>query len=1836
MAPPSDVYFPSLVDCFGDSQLISWKTAYLSIARTDDESKPDKNISDFLSSPTSLSILSNPYSPFPKPSNASKPAFESKTAAIHATSSKNTSDSEEVKSDALWLSKEAEIDEVSALRIVVLAWQRRRENELLSHFSEEEFTSLHDAVGIGRSPHGSYGNEASSILKYAGSQTGTSDKLRSKEARQKILFHIWLSERRHILKLAHFLIAMSLKDTQRQKSSEPKSSARSDEDSSIVEASQLGRVILNGQCGEMNVDKTEINIPNCIEAFRLRIKGLEAGSWGSISIGADLSMENSWQSSSLEELVQILSLIFLQIRSSDAIPSSGVLLSWLRLMSEYEFLETIRPSTEEQVAICSKLQTLISITTLSFLKLQTASTRLEKPELRPTTSPYFLSQKDIGEINEIFLKAAHAGRLTASPAVFSWAVIMYSVGEIALAIKEDRELQQANHAVESFNNSTQFSAPSGLSELSIYEDVWEKAHHPEFDEDFVRFLVSSAVDRCRLLELIFAISEQLRSIPGQGEENLVNQWGQLELLDLIRSGVQYLDYIPELVAAVLCIVSEPNEHQSLDKAPKPDDAFDPRAVFLRDDILMEKIFRNAKSRFPYEAVNFLKFCRALSGCSLSNDDGLPIICQELESMATYTQAVAPGFQGYRSIREDENANYVTLIAPLDMKEVASTRRDVMQTSNELVLADESSVLPAVNVGQVVSESKPAVIMWHHQYNCLGFLGKWLEQSTNSRGNENAPDDEVAADIIGLLADLIDTAYAISKGNGHESSAKRILEMASDGLDRHADILSVIFDIFERSLQSASSASSSNRNLDLTMSCMHFISALTKVLPGRVWPALIRSSFLSTNGNGGMLDKIIFSVEASSGDLSFLLSSIRLFESVVDDAITHAALRRTTAKVTSSSYVVEYTAGIPVRSMRTCLLSFVRAMVEIYNSGSGWKHNDIHQQIQINTSLAINFQKILYYVYGTDDTQDLDDKVTAVFSSSAKYLLNILRPALNESLPANPILRIILGGFEAHVPENMVHLSMHWNTLVVSTLDLAKTLIQVGWLTDAPVSALEKQLFSASPVLARLFVLDRRYQLPVATLLELLVSRASAYTEREPPSLLGHLGAESSCRFLDALAKFDQPFGSDDVKIAIWKLVTSVITKRQQWLAVFLLTGCSPRESLKADSEKGAASMKSKPFLEASLDLLSSISSISPQIAVAALHFIAKAQENWPWVTPELHKHPNFFAVVTKYVTELNINKLPPYKKCMNIRIAALVVDICTVYLHSAKEARDGSFFKTLIPLVSWLSENAVEVDGYNASLHVNLKRNFEMKYRESKISNIKRTALVQPEFGEEYYYDVPMGNKLFGYDFAWVGKRDQGFVEEVKRANLNLSLVEAQMSLLHSWKFFAIEHCSDFMPDREVQKSMARVVRRCLVANSQDIPDEQIFFKLLETRAEFALALLHRLVEVQSKGSEVFGLLAVAWETIRLCSPTYEHALLHDNTEYYGLLLNVLFLTLQFHVAGASPVNPEAVSKKPEVSSDLSVVVDVIKNVVANGYRTLCTHLHDEPQKCTPKDFAIITAILQTSLKVKDVDRIYEQISFHLADSDTIRYAATLFSWSYQLTIEGDPVYGEISMLYLLELSCIPNIAEQLAVDGILVKLSTYRLTEIFRQPQGCGPFDPTPRLFSIWNTGFLPLCLNLLYHIGRTVPEVAAFLNQFEGQLRRASTGFSLGSPTVVSSSSLAASHHSVKRLSLGMATEACSLALISMIIQKFRDAGPSAGVDPQNIQDLKWDRVQVKDDIDALLEKRSVLRSRITPTNEKEVAWSQRPPLDRTGGAESLLEEKIVKELRTAVACMGAGNDD
>lgn len=1015
----------------------------------------------------------------------------------------------------------------------------------------------------------------------------------------------------------------------------------------------------------------------------------------------------------------------------------------------------------------------MSATSLALLKLPLSIPFIvNKTDLGPEASakaPYFLAGDEISQINAIFLTACQTSR-TASAAAFSWGLVLHTMRELVLQDRENIELEQLHSAVDSFQSNNRSETPSG-SEQSLYEQTLDSARTSQFSvEDSISMLTSDAV-RDSAFDIIVAIASKVGHVSAI-DDTLTNRWIRVALLDLIRVTAFYLDYSPGIVESVLAILAASGQESAWlsDSSPTPES--DPRYIFSKDNLLMDNIFHVARSRFPYETIPFLKLCRALVNKDMVNEDGLPQVVDELESMPTFTQVVPPAFQGYETIREDENANYVTLIESLPMFETSPKSLPGYGASDALIVTTASQVPPA-SIGQVVSESRPAVIMWQHQYSCLSYLGCRLEELNEVKASPEW-DEESASEIIRLLADLLVSAKDAPGHNNVGSGAKKILEMASDGLNRQSDIITVIYDIFERNVQNVSGRAS-QETLDSTVACLHFIRSLVTVLPSRVWPLLARSSLLGYDGKGGAMTATVSALEVTLGEYPFLLACIDLFQAVVDDAVSHAAIRRNPNNVTTKSIPVSgWSAGVPSRIMRDILLNFVRLMVDVYISNVNWRFNDPLQRMKINIALATTFERILYYTYGTNGTTKLEAKVTGVFSSAASYLTDVLRPRSTNDLPFNPIPRLVVDGLQTPSSLHLRYLTLMERQLK-STLELSIRLVQVAQLAEYPLSLLEDQLFKATPVLVKLYAMHDAYRLPVIQVLDILVSSEASDPANEPPSLVGHLGAESSCLFLDLLAEFDKPFNDRPLLLAIWQLLSTFVSKRQQWISVYILTGSSPRQSLKKASGEKVPAMRGAAFLQTALDTLSHIEDVEPQVALYLLQFVSQSQEHWPWATPELKKHPNFLNAIVNHVSKLKLASLPVMEQIFETRIASVVADLCAVYLHYAKEARDRAFVKTLIPLVSWYSKDAVEVSGYNASLHANLKKNFAMRYSGCQLVDFKRTPLEPRSLGRNYYYDLNMGEKLLSYDFAWAGNRSQGFVEEFERANINLSLVEAQV-----------------------------------------------------------------------------------------------------------------------------------------------------------------------------------------------------------------------------------------------------------------------------------------------------------------------------------------------------------------------------------------------------------------------------------------------------------------------------
>ena len=283
--------------------------------------------------------------------------------------------------------------------------------------------------------------------------------------------------------------------------------------------------------------------------------------------------------------------------------------------------------------------------------------------MRSSPQPYFLCKEKVSQINEIFLTAC--GDLnTANPAAFSWGLILYTIQQLAENERTDREQNLSHDSAVSYNEQTHNAGLSRASEQSEYEILLDCARTPQSTAEDAIPILTSDILRESAFNTVIALASKTGSMSAV-DDGLTTRWVRLSLLDLIRVAIMFLDYSPEIVGSVLAILSDDDNELSRDSSTLGP-VTDPKSVFAKDQNLMEGVFRVARSRFPYETAPFLQLCRALvSGHSL-NEEGLPAILEEIENMESFTQIVSPTFQGYATIREDENADFVSLLQPLPM------------------------------------------------------------------------------------------------------------------------------------------------------------------------------------------------------------------------------------------------------------------------------------------------------------------------------------------------------------------------------------------------------------------------------------------------------------------------------------------------------------------------------------------------------------------------------------------------------------------------------------------------------------------------------------------------------------------------------------------------------------------------------------------------------------------------------------------------------------------------------------------------------------------------------------------------------------------------------------------------------------------------------------------------------------------------------------------------------------------------------------------------------------------------------------------------------------------
>ncbi len=1531
------------------------------------------------------------------------------------------------------------------------------------------------------------------------------------------------------------------------------------------------------------------------------------------------------------------------------------------------------------------LKTLACVISLRLLNLNRAIGYLDRDlELDGDEEAYINDPDALEAIHNAIVAAADAGFTTASPVFLAWSLILYRMDVSYQERSERRDLAQNQRAQDNLQlasspfNIQQSLQPRGRRNSAGSIVSIEPARYDAFlservltigpdVEPLIPWLANTATGQCRVYDVVAAMATSANSGSEAALRPGLGPAMHQAFLHLLKASFPIVGYQADPFSAVLAILSggrEPWDH--LTSLTVRDDDMT-AAFFLQDAHLMGSYVGNALGRFPYEFAPFVSISRLLAACTSQPGGISDVIMETLLQTPTITFTLPMGFNGYTMV-DDADHPTATMRTQEDIPlfPPAPSRR-------RLVFAGERQVaaIPAGSYGRFMIDGS-GIVNIDYEHSTLALLGKQLDVNLSDDMYEpilGLLEPTEVAETINLLTALIRSevrkAYNASiavPGDAARSSqvvseaGLAVLQEISRDLEETRDIIAVITGTLDTLIQDGPAETDETR-MEVLVACLDFLAAILPLCPGRVWSYMARCQLLNTDSSAGRLCILTGTSEIMGERFNFLSASVRMLAGLTENALISSVQRRIASRPSRRSNHQQMEEGsiwlgASEKTVEQVCLSIAQTVIDVYENSSTWKFaSDVHKSRLIADAVGI-LRNITVHASSLEAPAGMFSYVSC-FEPAADFVIKSFLSSSSSSLRFQPLLETLMA---AQGPRQLTLYSRQQRLLddrVVAVLGLATALLRVAGNVEefaGKAPALEAQIFQVSSLPARLCSSEATRQ-PSLDLLTSLVTTAAARAS-EPPSLLGYLGPHISRSFLGVLLMMDKPFQRPAEAARVWKFFSTILRNRQQWMANCLLTGKTPREALQTDNGR-VTKLSSNSALVKAKDALQSIATLPQTEAIAVLDFFTAAQNYWPWTIFAIRSESQYLTSMRTYVrgleSPLTTARNNPLSACNEARIAAYIAESFAMQLyHMRQMGTEKEFAREVVQDLDYYIRHGVTVSGYNASLHANFQRNFASRYQGCTLDQLKRSMIQPRDLGPQFYYALDMADRIFSFDRAWSGIRNNsgGFKYEMQMANLNLSLVDAQIALFHAFEVLLLELSVCLLPNnRQLNVMMLQVAKQCMASNRDIMGPQLAFAKIAQARANLALLLLQRLVEHSLLPRDVGSILQAIWFGIT----TVENPWSPEQRPYYSTLLRMLYIVLRGHprersgasedtaaaaAATAQPAAPaaggvgEAGAADAMVVSTTQTVLNVLDQVVARGFRTLISMVHEEGAESRPEDLALLTAVLQACLSTPGMASCQTQVLNIMASHNVMHVATSLFSWSDRLLVDDrDPVYGELSLLFLLELSALPAVAEQLACDGFLSHLSTARLAG-YMQRAGVSPFADAAalqRCYSIWTKAVLPLLVNLLLALGTSIaPEIAYVLNQFPNLLKASvqrieAPGLSRTSAATLSRGSPAKTS-SGPYLTLLVVNEVHSLALLTRVLEALRVNHE------RSIPPVKWEGALVLESIDFWLSRPRLLRERLVPLGPREAEWRTSSPLvQRSPGglAENRLEEKAFQLL-------------
>lgn len=1759
-------------------------------------------------------LLKNPIAAFSPPDDASKKDFDTKTAPINVTSASTEKlDIKVLKEDAEWLSKNAKTNLVAALRIVVAEHQSRSSRHLVGPLSSQDATNLHEAAGLKDGQSAAFLSDLGSAAAMDADEI--SAEFEKQESRRIRLFETLLSERRHYMMAIDY--ANSVKLFGRLPIYAPGNER-------ISESFKFGT--------RPTKEQIEALLPAYFKVLTDCTGRIESGllSTTDDALLSNDKTEIEWLRTLFTEIVHALSVIFQLVDSlgDEFAPPSSVT-QWFSLMEMYNFFESVQPIHESIGELITPLRTLATAVSVIMLKPKRSLSYLnEKDEDSghpdDAFDSYLLSSEVLEQIHKCILNAASTDNESATPAIFTWALLLHRLNASYHNRTEKRDNLLQQTARERFESGDvarpslgrRNSAGSIFSiESTKFDNFLENASTPR-DAQCVEQLASSVTAAGRVFNTMGIMADALGPNVSACASPLLSSRIRIVFAEVLKISYGYIGYQADSLSCLFGLLSPGRGYWDLSSVESLRTSGDTVSSFINDNVLMEWYFQQAMDRYPYEFMPFISLCKSL--CTVTgemDDQRYSDVLNLLRDTPALTLKLPKGFQGYELVHEDENTNSFSLTQEIPLITLSSSWK-------KRQMDDDAYSLPQGTQGRFITDSGRLALL-EYPHSTLSLLGRRLEINLTKEGYECQfvflePDD--VAEVVELFAILIRMEYLKLAGNPDALIRREddILSEASKHISGGKDIVTVVCGTMDYFMQEELAVAEESA-INVITSCIKFLDAILPVQPSRVWSYLARSELLSSESRAGKLSKLTGSLDLVSERLQFLNSALLFLSNVIDTALASGVQRQAGNKAPSRQQEVNPWLGTSDKVLSKVSLAVANAAVDIFENTSTWRFDAEISRVSLLNSVVPLLNKIIHHSYSMGKGNE-SDNLTVCLKPAATYVIDCFLSPSSGTLRFQPLLYSFI--FALLTPESTLYPSKFGlvRTEVESVLNLATSLLRAASYLERPSTMLESYLFKSSTLLARLCAISDLFRTPILSLLQALVSNAGKGSS-EPPSLLGYLGPHVSKSFITLLSGLGEPFALQTDVETTWGFFSSILRNRQQWMSNCLLTGQTPREAMAKDNKK--TDILDDSVFATALAKLKNIEKLEPTEALAILDFVASAQNYWPWTVFTLQKDTSYMEGLRSYVRTLKpshlVVKSDAIRACREARLAAYIAETFAMQLyHSRHLGSAEELAKKLVNDLDYYLRDGVEVAGYNKSLHNNFAKNFANKYYGASVENFKRTPLEPGHLGSDYYYDLEQADTMLRFDPGWLGRKANGFKNEMELANTNLSLVDAQIALFHSWEFLLVELSTCLPGSDTVSKQMLQVAQQCLNAN-QNVPGpESIFLKLVQGRANLALVLTQRLAKLKLPVQDVNQMLGTLVGTMSGVDEPFANS----SIVYYRVLLKALFVTLRaYHTGGDKGEEGDAsVNLGGSSVSVTQTVLSLLDSVVGRGFRSLVSLIHDGDTEVYPEDLGLLTAIMQAALSMPTIDQSQTQVLNIMATHDVVNAATSLYSWADQLAIQGDPVYGELAILFLLELSTLPLVGEQLACDGILSNILSAKISKVMLK-SNISPTSEAPiaqRCYGIWVKGLLPLMLNLLTSLGAAVaPEITYVLNQFSHLVNASIDRFE--APGANRTGAKMPNQY----ITLLGTSEIHSLALITRVLAALRSTNS------RDIGPVEWDASGLLENVDYWLSSRRLLKEKLLPLGQREMEW--RTMKIGAGADENVLEAKVVAQLEIVRDVLG-----